>query len=1623
MQAFLRAAEVMKKKDELLKVWAEQICDLSYDIEDSLDEFKVHIESQNLFRQMVKLRERHRIAIRIHNLKSRVEEVSSRNTRYSLVKPISSSTEDDMDSYAEDIRNLSARNVDEAELVGFSDSKKRLLEMIDTNANDGPAKVICVVGMGGLGKTALSRKIFESEEDIRKNFPCNAWITVSQSFHRIELLKDMIRQLLGPISLNLLLKELQGKVVVQVHHLSEYLLEELKEKRYFVVLDDLWFLHDWNWINDIAFPKNNKMGSRIVITTRSVDLAEKCATASLVYHLDFLQMNDAITLLLRKTNKKHEDMESNKNMQNMVERIVNKCGRLPLAILTIGAVLATKHVSEWEKFYEQLPSELEINPSLEALRRMVTLGYNHLPSHLKPCFLYLSIFPEDFEIKRNRLVGRWIAEGFVRPQVGMTTKDVGESYFNELISRSMIQRSRVGIAGKIQSCRVHDIIRDITVSISRQENFVLLPMGDGSDLVQENTRHIAFHGSMSCKTGLDWSIIRSLAIFGDRPKSLAHAVCPDQLRMLRVLDLEDVTFLITQKDFDRIALLCHLKYLSIGYSSCIYSLPRSIGKLQGLQTLNMLRTYIAALPSEISKLQCLHTLRCIREFHYDNFSLNHPMKCITNTICLPKVFTPLVSRDDRAKKIAELHMATKSCWSESYGVKVPKGIGRLRDLHVLEYVDIRQTSSRAIKELGQLSKLRKLGVITKGSTKEKCKILYAAIEKLCSLQSLHVGAVGLSGIGTLECLDYISSPPPLLRTLRLNGSLEEMPNWIEQLTHLKKFYLWRSKLKEGKTMLILGALPNLMLLSLYHNSYLGEKLVFKTGAFPNLRTLQIYDLDQLREIRFEDGSSPLLEEIEIGRCLLKSGIIGIIHLPRLKEISLGFVSKVARLGQLEGELNAHPNRPMLRTYKDRSYHDLGAEAEGSSVQVEAADPLPDAEGSVAVEVEAKDPLPEQEGESLQVITLTTNDRLELHDIRDHNGHFLLPWERPRCHPSTPSFPIVAQPLGVGFSSTTPALPTFPEIREEEEDAEAVASSPGPPSNTCCAHRSAFLRFTTVCAQFPPECAKRHREGRSDGGYSTQHCKVPGGKCCKQGCFGCRRQDDHAAGSAEGDMVWVQQVRDISYDIEDCLDEFTVHVGNQTLSRQLMKLKDRHRIAIQICNLRTRIEEISTRNMRYNLIENDLTCTIDERNLFMEDIRNLSANNIEEADLVGFSGPKRELLDLIDVHANIGPTKVVCVVGMGGLGKTTIARKIYESKEDIAKNFSCCAWITVSQSFVRLELLKDLMMKLFGEEVLKKQMRELEGKVPQVDDLTSYLRKELNERRYFVVLDDSIDSWKWINSIAFPRNNNKGSRVIVTTRDVDLAKECTSELLIYQLKPLEINYAKELLLRKANKTTEDMESDKKMSDIITKIVKKCGYLPLAILTIGGVLVTKEVREWETFYCQIPSELESNPNLEAMRRIVTLSYNYLPSHLKQCFLYLSIFPEDFEINRNRLVNRWIAEGFIKARTNMTIEDVGKSYFKELINRSMIQPSRAGIRGDFKSCRVHDIMSDITISISREENFTLLPEGTDYDVVHGNTRHIAFNGSKYCSETNLDWSIIRSLTMFGERSVELEHSVCSS
>ncbi|KAF7092910.1 hypothetical protein CFC21_095361 [Triticum aestivum] len=929
MQAFLVADEKTKKKNMLLKVWAEQVRDLAYGIEDCLDEFMVHVGSQSRSRRLLKLNDRHRIASQIRDLKARVEEVSNRNARYNLINADASSNIDEVNASMEDVRSHSAGNIDEAELVGFVNPKEELIKMVDVNSRDGLSKVICVVGMGGLGKTTLARKAYDSKEDIVNKFACCAWVTVSQSFSKIEMLKEMISQLLGTESLRKCLKELEQKAM-QVEHLANYLREKLEDKKYLIVLDDVWTIDAWNWIKYIAFPIRNNKGSRIIVTTRDVGLAAQCTSESLIYHLKHLQIEDATNLLLRKSGKTREDMKNDKKMMAVVNKIVKKCGGLPLAILTIGGMLGNKKATEWESIYTQIPSELESNPSLEAMRRIVTLSYNSLPSHLKSCFLYLSIFPEDFEIKRRRLVDRWITEGFVRARGGVNIKDVGISYFTELINRSMIQPSKVSIEGHIKSCRVHDIMRDVMVSISREENFLYLAGDNATTIAEGNFRHVAYHGSKCPKLGVDCSHVRSLTMFGERSMEPSSSICSPDMRMLRALDLENAQFEVTQKDISNIGLFRHLKYLNFSYPqgySHIYKLPRSIGKLQGLHTLNITDSYITELPTEISKLKSLHSLRCTRKRSYKWFVLGEPKECFLNTLCLPMPFTPLFNSSEHAEAVAELHMAWSSNGSESEGVSVPKGIGKLKELQILEVVDISRTSCKAIKELGELVQLRKLSVVTEGATKQKCQLLSDAIEKLTCLRSLKV-------VGSLKWMHVVSSPPPLLRSLKLYGHLGAVPGWFGNLMHLVKLSLGGSVIKEeGKIMEILGPLPNLMELGLRSGSYTGETLVFRTGAFPNLKILDICDVQQLRELIFEEGASPQLGKIEIEVCQLKSGINGIKHLASLKEICLNWCGEVAGLGMLRRELEAHPNHPVLRLHDEQSYHDLGDIVQGSTIGV------------------------------------------------------------------------------------------------------------------------------------------------------------------------------------------------------------------------------------------------------------------------------------------------------------------------------------------------------------------------------------------------------------------------------------------------------------------------------------------------------------------------------------------------------------------------------------------------------------------------------------------------------------------------------------------------------------------
>ena len=174
------------------------------------------------------------------------------------------------------------------------------------------------------------------------------------------------------------------------------------------------------------------------------------------------------------------------------------------------------------------------------------------------------------------------------------------------------------------------------------------------------------------------------------------------------------------------------------------------------------------------------------------------------------------------------------------------------------------------------------------------------------------------------------------------------------------------------------------------------------------------------------------------------------------------------------------------------------------------------------------------------------------------------------------------------------------------------------------------------------------------------------------------------------------------------------------------------------------------------------------------------------------------------------------------------------------------------------------------------------------------------------------------------------------------------------------------------------------------LKKCDGLPLAIVAIGSFLANqpKTIIEWKKVNENISVELETNPDLGIIRTILMRSYDGLPYHLKSCFLYMPIFLEDYRVGRGRLVRRWTAESYSREVRGKTVEEIADGYFLELISRSMILPSQGSIHSTkgIDSCQVHDLMREIGISKSIEENLVLTLEEGCNPISQGTTHHLA-------------------------------------
>ncbi|KAL2511689.1 Disease resistance protein RPM1 [Abeliophyllum distichum] len=444
--------------------------------------------------------------------------------------------------------------------------------------------------------------------------------------------------------------------------------------------------------------------------------------------------------------------------------ILKRCAGLPLAINAVGGFLATKsnRYEDWAMLNQSIGAELESDDILGSLRLILLLSFNDLPYYLKSCLLYLTIYPADHLIQSNYLIRQWIMEGFVKQKVGRTVEQVAQGYLNELANKNLILVARSKDDGSIKSFRIHDFLREMLLSKSRDQSFLMIVNEQTNECINK-VRRLSIHGSWAnfnpqrCGTKL-----RSLFAFGvtDLKSISSIQELLNSCRMLKVLDLSRLPLESFPMAITKLVLL---RYLSLRRTK-IKSLPRSIKKLQKLETLDLKHSCVTELPVEILKLQNLRHLiiyRCV-EYSY-----------------LPFDFV--------------------------VGFKPPIGMGVLTSLYKLCFIE---ATPGIITELGKMKELRRLCILK--LRREDGKDFCSSIGKLKDLQALNISATAENEI--LD-LDHLSSPPASLERLYMSGRLENVPHWIKSLNNLVKVYFRWSQLRDDP-LEYLQDLPNLVHLDL-----------------------------------------------------------------------------------------------------------------------------------------------------------------------------------------------------------------------------------------------------------------------------------------------------------------------------------------------------------------------------------------------------------------------------------------------------------------------------------------------------------------------------------------------------------------------------------------------------------------------------------------------------------------------------------------------------------------------------------------------------------------------------------------------------------------------------------------
>nr|UBY06874.1 NBS-LRR disease resistance protein [Dasypyrum villosum] len=872
---------------EPVRVWAGKVRDLSCDMEDTVDDFLARVgegsgskptDMRSRVKKFLKKtttlfgkgKALHQICDAIKEAQDLAKELAELHKKYELDMRSSTTS-----SGATIDPRVLALQKDVGELIGLDRTRDELIKTLICEEGNSKEhlKTISIVGVGGLGKTTLTKAVFEK---IKAQFDCAAFVPVGQNPDIKKVFKDLL------FGLN------KGKFN-DIHNTSrdeKLLMEEISEflvdKRYLIVIDDIWEEEIWRCINCALY--KNKLHSRVITTTRNVSVSEACLSSSddMIHKMKPLSDEDSQILFHRRIFQSEEKCPE--DLQAVSREILKKCGGVPLAIITIASLLVSnqriKQKEEWMHVHNSMGRGVTQGGIVKDMKRILSLSYYDLPPHLKPCLLYLSIFPEDYEIQRDWLIWRWLAEGFIQcdNKEEIRLFEIGESYFNELMNRSLIQPAKVNQEGTVVTCSIHDMVLDLICSLSSEENFIsILDNGNWhAPNLQRKFRRLSLH-NINAKVqnrqfdSTSLSKVRTFAVFS--PVTCDWLPSLSSFQFLRVLDLGNCG---SRKSSSGINLkfvgnLIHLRYLGLKHVD-VHKLSGDIGKLQLLQILDIEGTRIKELPASIVQLR--------------------------NLIFL------YVDAD----------------------VKLPKGMENLTSLEVLQNVNL-TLSPHIVKELSHLTEVRelKLQYGSKGVDLINMDIL---TESLGNLQKLQILCIDF-GDRLMDCMRESWVPPPCLHTFDSwsgrQGSFLRLPKWINStslLPHLSSLAIFVEEL-QGDDLQIIGMLPALQSLHLRASRVMGT-LVVRADAFPFTRFCFFWGF-RTPPCLFPAGAMPRVQHLyfEVSARSIASGEVdcGMGHLPSLEivEVDLQHENssddemKTAK-AWLTRAAEAHPNRPTINIY-------------------------------------------------------------------------------------------------------------------------------------------------------------------------------------------------------------------------------------------------------------------------------------------------------------------------------------------------------------------------------------------------------------------------------------------------------------------------------------------------------------------------------------------------------------------------------------------------------------------------------------------------------------------------------------------------------------------------------------